>query len=100
MITVKRIIENNEARPITLFVDNGEEIGGLLSDDRVNRKEDLEGKYIYDIRHSDDDSGEPATIEFNVIVNWFGALIVDAPIKSLENGSKEYLEISDFVYED
>lgn len=100
MTTVKEIIENNEVRPITLFVDGEEEICGLLSEDRVNRKEDLEGKYLYDIRHSDDDSGEPSTIEFMVSVNWFGTLIVDTPIESLENGSKEYLTITDFGYDD
>ena len=96
MKTVKEILRDDEARLITFLVDGGEEICGLLSEYRVNRKEDCEGKYLYDIRHSDYDSVEPSTIEFSVSVNWFGTLIVDTPIESLENGSKEYLEIYDY----
>lgn len=48
------------------------------------RAEDL---FFYDIRHSDDDGFEPATIEKNVFVNHLGTLITTEPIKELETKS-------------
>lgn len=100
MKTVKELLKGGEVRPMTLIVENDKEISGLLSEFRVDHKEDTEGKFLYDIRHSDDDSGEPASLECNVIVNWFGTLIVDTPIEELENGSKEYLEITNYGYDE
>lgn len=100
MKTVKELLKDGYIRPMTLIFDNDKEITGLLSEFRVDHKEDTEGKFLYDIRHSDEDSGEPATLECNVIVNWFGTLIVDTPIEELENGDKEFLEILDYGYDE
>lgn len=100
MKTVKELIMGANVRPMTLMFENDKEISGLLSEFRVDHKEDTEGKFLYDIRHSDEDSGEPSTLECNVIVNWFGTLIVDNPIEELENGSKEFLEIIDYGYDE
>ena len=99
MKTVKELLKSG-SRPITLFFDGHAEVSGLVSEYRVNRKEDVEGKYLYDIRHADEDWCDPATLEKSVMVNWFGTLIVDEPIEFLENDRKAYLEITDYSYDD
>lgn len=48
---------------------------------RVDPKSVPKGLYVYDIRHSDEDWGEPATIEPKVIVNHMGAIITNEEIK-------------------
>lgn len=98
--TVKELLQSNDIRPITLFFEDGSKISGLLSEFRVYHQADTESKYLYDIRHTDEDWCEPATLEKRVMVNWFGTLIMDNPIEVLENGEKEYLEITDYVYDE
>lgn len=99
MKTVKELLKSG-SRPITLFFNGHPEVSGLVSEYRVNRKEDVEGKYLYDIRHADNDWCEPATLEKFVMVNWFGTLIVDEPIEVLEGPDRPYKEIVDWSYDD
>ena len=40
---------------------------------------------------------DPATVEDNVVVNWFGTIITFSPI---DLGPDKYLEIKDYWYED
>lgn len=99
--TVKQLMKEGDLRPFT--VEFSSPVGkvrvtGLLSEYRVDRSHDSEGKHLYDIRHSDNDWCDPATIERKVLVNWFGTLILCEPITLLEN--QDYLEISDYWYED
>ena len=47
----------------------------LFMELRVNKDTIPVGMYCYDLRHGDDD-GMPCTIEQNVIVNYFGAVIL------------------------
>lgn len=99
MKTVKELLKSG-SRPITLFFDGHTEVSGLVSEYRISRKEDVEGKYLYDIRHSDNDWCDPATLEKNVVVNWFGTMILDSPIELLEEDKNAYLEITDYSYDD
>lgn len=98
--TVKELLQSNDIRPITLFFEDGTEISGLFSEFRVYHKKDTEGKYLYDIRHTDGDWCEPATLEKRVMVNWFGTLIVDEPIEIIESDNGAYLEITDYGYDE
>lgn len=100
MKTVKELLQAEDCRPMTLVFDGGQEISGLLSEIRVDREKDNEGKFLYDIRHSDNDWCEPATLEKFVMVNWFGTLIVDKPIQALEGPDRPYKEIVDWGYDD
>lgn len=100
MKTVKELLQAEDCRPMTLVFDGGQEISGLLSEIRVDREKDDEGKFLYDIRHSDNDWCEPATLEKFVMVNWFGTLIVDKPIQALEGPDRPYKEIVDLGYDD
>lgn len=47
------------------------------------------GMYCYDLRHGDD--GLPYMIKLNVIVNYFGAVIVSVPF---DFGNKDYVSVS------
>lgn len=98
--TVKELLQSNDIRPITLFFEDGTKISGLLSEFRVYQQADTESKYLYDIRHTDEDWCEPATLEKRVMVNWFGTLIVDEPIEILESDNSAYLEITDYGYDE
>lgn len=57
------------------------------------------GLYQYDIRHSDEDWGEPATLEKYVLVNWYGRVISDKEFKLPENNG-EYDIINYYQYKD
>ena len=100
MKTEKELLQAEDCRPMTLAFDAGQEISGLLSEIRFDREKDNEGKFLYDIRHSDNDWCEPATLEKFVMVNWFGTLIVDEPIEVLDGPDRPYKEIVDWYYDD
>lgn len=100
MKTVKELLQTAGCRPMTLVFEGDQKVSGLLSEVRVDREKDIEGKFLYDIRHSDNDWCDPATLEKKVIVNWFGTLIVDKPIQALEGSDRPYKEIVDWSYDD
>jgi len=82
-------------------------INCLFTDLRMqdNFVPNTEYPYAFDIRHSDDDFGEPCTIEKKVVVNYFGSIL--SPFNFLEGG-KEHCKINlcpncdcgqrDFIY--
>lgn len=91
MKTVKDLFSGDgNLRPITLVLSNGATITCPITEYRVDRSQDTEGKILYDIRHSDDDWCDPATVEENVVVNWFGTILLNEPI---DLGPNKYLEI-------
>lgn len=105
MKTWKQLTNDKEFEPqfIDLTIpsrfDNSKEeiITAMIIEERID-KSTLPAKWIgYDIRHSDDDSGQPATIEENVTVNFFGTILVD---KLLDFDGKDYIEILDYGYQD
>lgn len=51
----------------------------FIVEDRVDTVD--EGLYKYELRHSDEDWGLVATIEDNVVVNFYGTLICEEPIE-------------------
>jgi hypothetical protein len=81
---------------ITLTTPKGT-ITGLFSDLRVDVTTIPDGLIPYSIRHSDDDDSVPATIETCVVANYFGTLIVNAP---LDLGGSGYIEILDWHFDD
>lgn len=97
--TFARIANNLEFEPEFLMLElaNGDTIRGIIIEERVDHKRDTLGRYIYDIRHSDD-SESLATIEQSVIVNRQCSIVVEKPIDEIENGL--YVDIVDWGYED
>lgn len=53
---------------------------------RIKEEERDPNLYYYDIRHSDEDFGEPAEIKEFVLVNHFGTLITEEPLDLGEEG--------------
>ena len=49
-----------------------------------------EGQYYYGIRHSDDDCGEPITVEKVVLVNRYGFIISKEPLNKIINAENKY----------
>ena len=47
---------------------------------RVNRETVPEGLYMYEVRHDDDQNGDPVQIGKWIMVNHWGTLISDEPI--------------------
>ena len=47
----------------------------LFSALRIDRKTVPEGYIMYEVRHSDEDWGEPVEIALGVLVNFFGTLL-------------------------
>lgn len=61
----------------------------LFTELRINKNTILDGMYCYALRHGDD-WGMPCTIEANVVVNYFGALIVSEPF---DFHDKDYIPV-------
>lgn len=95
--TVKEILNAEFVKRINIETIDGQIINGILSERRVGREHETEDKFIYDIRHADNDWCEPVTLENFVWVNWYGSIIVDTPIQFTD---EPYLEITDYSIED
>ena len=97
--TFERLVEELDFEPefLMLELSNGETVRGIVVEERIDRKNDTGGKYIYDIRHADD-TEELATIEQIVRVNRECSIALDSPIEEVDCGG--YLEIEDWSYED
>lgn len=97
--TFERLVEELDFEPefLMLELSNGETVRGIVIEERIDRKNDTGGKYIYDIRHADD-TEELATIEQIVRVNRECSIALDSPIEEIDCGG--HLEIEDWSYED
>ena len=61
-------------------------VPALFTDGRVRDDKIPDGLFRYDLRGSDDDPGEPVTVEKYVRVNCAGTLITAEPLPIPENG--------------
>lgn len=71
---------------------------------RVDRDTVPEGLYVYEVRHDDDQQGEPVQIANFIMVNHWGTLISSKPITLIPNanGNNAYRNIvpeEDWSYE-
>ena len=75
---------------------------GLFSNGRVSHNELPDGLFCYDLRGSDDDYGDPVTVEERVAVNHAGSVILAAPLELPEEGFLRLTEENglDFTGED
>ena len=62
------------------------DIPGLFSNGRIDPATIPEGMYVYDLRGSDDDPGQPITVENHVTVNHAGSVITAKPLDLGEDG--------------
>ena len=61
----------------------------LFTDIRVDRETVPQGKYMYEIRHSDEDWGLPVSVGPGVLVNFFGTVVSDEPLLD-ESGEERW----------
>ena len=59
---------------------------GLFSNGRIARDDLPEGVYCYDLRGSDDDPGDPVSVEEKVLVNHAGSVLLTEPLELPETG--------------
>ena len=62
------------------------DVPGLFSNGRISAADIPEGMYVYDLRGSDDDPGQPVTVEKSVMVNHAGSVITAKPLDLGEDG--------------
>jgi hypothetical protein len=62
------------------------DVPALFSNGRVAASDIPDGLYCYDLRGSDDDPGQPVTVENHVTVNHAGSLITAKPLDLSEDG--------------
>ena len=62
------------------------DVPGLFSNGRIDPATIPEGMYVYDLRGSDDDPGEPIAVENHVTVNHAGSIITAKPLELGEDG--------------
>ena len=68
------------------------DLPGLFSNGRLTAADVPEGMYIYDLRGSDDDPGQPITVENHVTVNHAGSVITAKPLDLGEEGRLNFTE--------
>lgn len=68
------------------------DVPGLFSNGRIDPATIPEGMYVYDLRGSDDDPGQPITVENHVTVNHAGSVITAKPLDLGENGRLTFTE--------
>ena len=68
------------------------DVPGLFSNGRIDPTTIPEGMYVYDLRGSDDDPGQPITVENHVTVNHAGSIITAKPLDLGEDGRLTFTE--------
>ena len=68
------------------------DVPGLFSNGRIDPATIPEGMYVYDLRGSDDDPGQPITVENHVTVNHAGSIITAKPLDLGEDGRLTFTE--------
>ena len=98
MKTLVDLFNDNDFEPeyFSSELTNGETVSGIIVDERIDMKSGTDGKYIYDIRHQDDDDSIPAVIEPSARVNRYCSIVLDAP---LDFSSDNFIEIADWDFQ-
>lgn len=98
MKTLAELLKEGDFEPeyLTLELTNSETVSGIIVDERIDTKSGTDGKYIYDIRHQDDDSSILATIEPFVKVNRYCSIALDT---LLDFPSDNFIEIADWDFQ-
>ena len=76
-----QIANDKQYQEIELF-----EKPGLFSNGRIARDDLPEGVYCYDLRGSDDDPGDPVSVEEKVMVNHAASVLLTEPLELPETG--------------
>lgn len=72
-------------------------VPALFGNGRIRQEEVPEGMYRYDLRGSDDDPGDPVSVENQVVVNHAGTVLTSMPLPIPERGYLRLGEELNFV---
>lgn len=69
---------------------------GLFTNLRIDRNTVPEGCYMYEVRHDDDNWGDPVEIALGVLVNHWGTLMMFEPLELIPDANlhNAYLDIN------
>lgn len=69
----------------------------LFVDERINRASVPKGLYLYEVRHADEDWGEPVEIAEGILVNFFGTILSkkELPLEELPEWGTAYLDFDE-----
>ncbi|MCI8595161.1 MAG: hypothetical protein HFF09_07930 [Oscillospiraceae bacterium] len=64
----------------------------LFTNNRIDRATVPDGMYLYEVRHDDYGRGEPCEIAKGILVNHWGTLITNRPIKLLAGNAYRVID--------
>ena len=69
----------------------------LLTDWRVDRAALADGFHLYELRHADEDWGDPCQLAKSILVNFYGSVLTLQPFQLLSHGYLDF-DSTDLVY--
>ena len=69
----------------------------LLTDWRIDRSTIPANLYLYELRHADEDWGDPYQLAKGILVNFYGSILTSQPIPLPESGYLNF-DSEDVVY--
>ena len=62
----------------------------MFTSSRIARETVPQGMYMYEVRHADEDWGEPCQLAKGIMVNHFGTIITSCPIELPSDGYRDF----------
>lgn len=72
-------------------------IPALFTDWRVDRKSVPPNMLLYEVRHADEDWGDPCQLARGLLVDFYGSILTAKPMKLSEQGYLDF-DSNDWVY--
>lgn len=72
----------------------------IFNDMRLDSKTIPKGLYLYELRHDDEGGFDPVQIAKGILVNHYGSIISNEPIKLPERGIRDIDPETDWKYSD
>ena len=82
-----------------IIYDEGSLLGipALLTDWRVERSTVPAGSHLYELRHADEDWGDPCQLARSILVNFYGSILSMQPFQLPEHGYLDF-DSKDLIY--
>ena len=82
-----------------IIYDEGSLLGipALLTDWRVERSTVPAGFHLYELRHTDEDWGDPCQLARSILVNFYGSILSMQPFQLPEHGYLDF-DSKDLIY--
>lgn len=84
---------------VVLETSDGKILRGIIIEERVDKTKDTLDRYIYDIRHADEDDSILTTLEESVDINWAFSIALDSPV-DFNSAIDKQIVIKKYSYED